>query len=484
MKSKLLRRSRQLITGAFNYSNPLGPSNLPLGKYWPQAGGLPLYIDPGYPRQYMVPYPPPPDQVHGTVVRMSDFTNVGPPFHYGQEMMKIKTSSEDSRISGNGTYHTPVLVPDSHGDYQPGSRQHFYVGGFVLANFSYLGGSLASDFKTSGDFTPAEQTAYFSDLSSWGPGAYRSLRPKVEKAGGGIFVAEFRDIPHMLKTSARGIENIFGDVRKVSNDYHKIWQSSGGDKFKPFMHPKKVADHFINHQFGWVPFLNDLRQIDDVYQNSKKYIAQLKRDNNQWVRRVRTMDHQESDQLLGTTHDWIVYPGDENMNRVTELDNGGSRCTNEFRTREFSRIWGVGIFKMYRPEFDDTLASNESLYTKVRQQISLYGLNVSPSLVYRATPWTWLVDWFLNVGNTIDNVSAMGADSVVARSLYLMKTSLREVLLKITLNTVPTPVTMSWSRTIETKQREVGSPYGFGLTPGQLSPKQLAILAALKITHS
>jgi len=114
-----------------------------------------------------------------------------------------------------------------------------------------------------------------------------------------------------------------------------------------------------------------------------------------------------------------------------------------------------------------------------------YGVRISPSNVWRATPWTWLIDWGINVGRNLDRVSEYLLDGVVAKYLYLMHHQKQRFVLKQTLPFLTGTVVLEFYRDVETKQRkEAGSPYGFDSPWESLSPKKLAILAALGLSRT
>jgi len=392
--------------------------------------------------------------------RCLDYVNLGPPFMTGNDLTKIKSTFGDFSVSGIGSYRSP---PNPNSPWV-----NHYDGGFIL--LSALGPDPTSyaDRRKNEKITPDE----IPDLSPYGPSVYRSLRPKLEKAGLAVAVAEAKDIPKMMKTSAKGFSN--------------IWKSLSGTSLKsvlaPTMQPKKVADHFINHQFGWLPFINDMNQMYDTYQNTAKYMSQIKYANNTWVRRIRTAVHQENETILGTTHSWTGYPNDIRISYCID-PNAGDAFTTTYTYKTFRQIWGVGSFKYYRPEFDESLEGYNSSVNAARRLLTLYGANVNPSVLYKVTPWTWLGDWFTNVGSTIDNASAMATDSLVAKYMYLMSHEVNTFQIDSIINTYPSPARCTHSRIIDVKHRETGSPFGFGLSMSQLTDKQLAIIAALGISR-
>jgi hypothetical protein len=102
-------------------------------------------------------------------------------------------------------------------------------------------------------------------------------------------------------------------------------------------------------------------------------------------------------------------------------------------------------------------------------------------------PWSWLADWFVNMGSLATNVTALSNDELMIHRAYCMRTLSTKVTYE--LNGIVTkshgPLgTLKQSFETETKLRVKASPYGFGLTFEDFSPKQMAILASLGLTRS
>jgi hypothetical protein len=119
----------------------------------------------------------------------------------------------------------------------------------------------------------------------------------------------------------------------------------------------------------------------------------------------------------------------------------------------------------------------------------MYGFDVNPEVVWNAMPWSWLADWFGNVGDVMSNLSANAADDLVMDYGYVMgtKTFSNKYTVTGTLYNMARSkgsLLLSAERSIVVKQRVPGHPYSFGASPGDLSNRQIAILAALGLTKS
>jgi hypothetical protein len=387
-----------------------------------------------------------------------DQIHAGPPYNSGGPFTKISIEFPPQQVLGQGVYDSGSATRAIWG---VGTGPIRYTGGFSNPNFQGDPVSYANVSQLLGYSSPL-----IPSLSGWSPQAFARTRPALEKAGFAVFAAEARDIPRMLSTSAEA--------------FHDAWKAFGGSQTSIGMIPKKASNQFLNHQFGWLPFINDLRKFYHVYQNAASIKSRLTFENNRWIHRRATLldDYQET--LLASDVGMRVEPAGD---YVSILLDGTPRW--EVWERKASMITTSGVFKYYRPEFDATLPDYGSAFNTVQRQLTMYGARISPSNIYKAVPWTWLIDWFTDFGSVIDRAQDWALDSIVAKYLFLMRHETREVILKQYM-----PFKSGGARTLEFRRltdvkirRESDSPYGFGLSWDGLSPRQLAILAALGISR-
>jgi hypothetical protein len=118
----------------------------------------------------------------------------------------------------------------------------------------------------------------------------------------------------------------------------------------------------------------------------------------------------------------------------------------------------------------------------------LLGIELTPEVVWNATPWTWALDWVSNIGDCVSNISDMIVDGLVIKYGYVMEhyVSSRTYYYAGTGKYKPiggvvvSPVTLFY----ETKRRRKASPFGFGLDWSGFTPRQLAITVALGLTRT
>jgi hypothetical protein len=321
----------------------------------------------------------------------------------------------------------------------------------------YAGSHLASHYPPVPWGSLSEYTSSDADnIESYGPTGWNRFRPDRSQAQLGIFLGEFKDVPRMLKGTAKG--------------FHDLWRSMGGSKtaFKP----KNVANNWLNTQFGWMPFVADLRDFYEVTKNLDNRISQLRRQNNQWQKRSGTVSVEGFEEEMGS--------GD-NTPGLTPVPSTWlfQAPYGWWKTKYvYSRhVWFSARFRYYIP------GDTSGWRWRAKAIAQLYGLNPTPSLIWELTPWSWLLDWWTNVGDNIANLSAITFDNLAAKHAYIMGTTSHKFVSEGCNNYKGTPAIGSWSSEIIRKSRFAASPFGFGLDGGDFTARQWSILAALGITR-
>lgn len=294
---------------------------------------------------------------------------------------------------------------------------------------------------------PASQAA---TCASYGPQAWNKFKPGKPDVGLAQFIAELKDIS--------GLKMQF------------LQFSQGLRKFL-----KGGGQNYLAVQFGWRPFINDLKDWWSSIRQIDKRIAALRKLNGQWHRRGGTLFEDSSTSTSSGT-DNIITPGNYLTAKGWKVD-----------TESINKCWFKGSFRYFIPGLDDPR------WGKLRAISELWDLSITPELVWELLPWSWLVDWFANVGTVISNWQSQISDQVVGRYAYVMYSTNQRVTWRAdainrytcTYNRVQyNPVHCEALFRVTTKSRAEASPFGFGLTTGGLNAFQLSILAALGLSKS
>ncbi|DAD50182.1 TPA_asm: maturation protein [ssRNA phage Gerhypos.1_4] len=321
------------------------------------------------------------------------------------------------------------------------------------------------------------------DLSTLGAHAWNKLRPKVEKTNLLQDLYELKDAPGMLRSTSKGFHDLWKSVGGNANMSAQALKRLYGAEAHWKMLPKAAAEQFLNVSFGWRPFVGSIVKTCDAVLNMEQHIANLVRGNDRWINRRFAEDQVVSESIVygsyGTSTP-LVSP-------VFGIDYVlPFSCLFEVRRQRMSRVWYEGSFKYYRPQFDAGLQSGYPTLKKLRQMATVLGLDLNATTVYRVTPWTWLVDWFVNVGENIQSFEDMATDSVAARYAYIMRETYDRFEYRVQFKSQTGQVVEAkWYHSSSVKRRiSAESPFGFTLLGGGLSAFQLSIMAALKLSGS
>jgi hypothetical protein len=102
--------------------------------------------------------------------------------------------------------------------------------------------------------------------------------------------------------------------------------------------------------------------------------------------------------------------------------------------------------------------------------------NASNAMWWELSPFSWLVDWFVNVGSVLDNRHMFDDLGLVMNYGYVMVEQIRST--TTTIRTSDGETFGSQARFV-LKSRRRANPFGFGVTDSALSPFQISILGAL-----
>jgi hypothetical protein len=240
---------------------------------------------------------------------------------------------------------------------------------------------------------------------------------------------------------------------------------------------RAVGDHYLNYSFGWRPFLADLEKIADYDQNLVRAMQQLRRDNGKTVRRSGTIESDTSTTSFrdnsGSSTGYMECPW--------WSGNSGASHREVTITTEW-RCWFSAGFVYHLPRESDA----NSLAPIHRY---LRGGGINPSIVWELTPWSWLADYFTNVGDVLDNWEASRSLALAAKYCYVMYNKKVTVTSSHSSRMWKTSTGESWSGSSsatsrqELKARTWASPYGLGFTSGNLNDSQKANLVALGMSR-
>nr|QDH91371.1 MAG: hypothetical protein H2RhizoLitter491512_000003 [Leviviridae sp.] len=250
---------------------------------------------------------------------------------------------------------------------------------------------------------------------------------------------------------------------------------------------KNAGDEFLNVVFGWEPLKSDVLDTAKAVSHADSVLKQFERDAGKMVRRAYTFDTVVNDgapqaiQLNDTPYIGVDSSGIL-WNAASILGTGTIWRTN----KTVRRMWFSGGFTYHLPT---GYVSRKKLKGAALEAKRVFGLDLTPEVLYNLAPWSWALDWITNVGDVIHNITQYIQYGQVMRYGYIMENTISTDIYSYQQTgqgdrEITRPVLPMMVLRTETKKRRGANPFGFGLTWDGLTATQQAIAAALGLSHS
>lgn len=365
---------------------------------------------------------------------------------YAQYLNKLHVSSghKISQLGGPGNIGGPFWCV-TH-DLNESGNCHSFQGQNGLYRFD-VGQYPVSDIIGEADF-PVVIPSSDTYLDALGTSIIARILPTNPVFNGAQALGEARE----------GFPSRFG---------HATWQNRT-------RYAKSAGDEYINVQFGWKPLINDIQGASNAAKNYENIVKQFLRNSGRRIKRRVKLDAE-----IETSTGKFGGSPTPVMGVQYGLYNGSGEFTWT-QTKKTER-WFSGCFTYFVPP---AVAGAPNLDRQNQIRNHVFGTRVTPETLWNLTPWTWAADWFANTGDVLRNISAFQHDGLVMPYGYMMErktVSIRYDLVQ-PMNYGYGNVSLFQELVTTSKYRRAATPYGFGTT-GDLSPQQIAILAALGLTR-
>jgi len=297
-----------------------------------------------------------------------------------------------------------------------------------------------------------------NDIKYYGNQAINRVRPSKSQANLTQFLGE---------TLLEGIPLYMRSV-----DSFKAAMRTYGDKSLV-----GVGSGYLAVSFGLLPIIRDLQKVLRALLDNHKILEQYYRDSGHVVRR-RYDFHEKMETLNFGSRSFVMF-----SDGASPFGDDYALPQNNFTQRSKERMWFTGAFQYWAPRRPKSM---ENLSILADQAQLLLCADITPEVVWNVAPWSWLVDYYVGIGDAISIASATNVNSLVVRYGYLMR-------YKRIINTYKyqqatyngKPIGNVERRLVTTsRERYKATPYGFGINPDTLNAGQIANLAALALSRS
>lgn len=228
---------------------------------------------------------------------------------------------------------------------------------------------------------------------------------------------------------------------------------------------------YLNIMFGYLPLASDAKALAATARKHDALLRQYERDSGRWIRRRYDFPPKVS----VTTETRSAAVPSPLGGSISGLVQTGTRTTTRTTT---TKIWFSGAFTYYLPP--------SGWRRTVAELDHLYGIRPGIDTAWELVGYSWLADYFSNIGDVAKNITAFQQDGLVMPYGYVMAQShteheetwsgpMRFGVWKTT--------TITSKKSYITHQRRLANPFGFGLEFDGLTGRQLSILAALGMSR-
>lgn len=366
------------------------------------------------------------------------------------------------RDYGNMFDHRKVTMTSTHPRVDLSSSTNRFLGPLLLGPVN----ASALPYNYLGSGTNGVQSYSDGDLNILGAQGVASANPTKPQADLMVAIAELirEGLPTHVFSALSGYRG---------NSFRRMAGEGAGD--------------FLNLIFGVSPILREIDKILKVVAKTDTLIQQLVADSGNVVRRSRTVI--DETKLLNVQYS-SVYASLQGANIATTTYGLNNKVTRVQTTQTLSkRVWFAGAFQYWIPNLLDSGTDFQSFRPGDWKGIAdvsrlIYGLQFTPKAAWNLLPFSWLVDWFVNVSVLLDNADMMNQYGLVMPYGYVMA----EMKLATTTSTDFSGTNLrklGWAGStvlFTVQKRRPANPYGFGLKDVDLNPVQWSILAALGLS--
>ena len=226
---------------------------------------------------------------------------------------------------------------------------------------------------------------------------------------------------------------------------------------------KLAGEEYLNVEFGWLPLVRSIRDFSSAVNNGDKIFQKYLQEANHSIKK--------SYQFPATSNSKFQV-----MKFATNPAGVGPSGTGSVYQSTLQNKWFEADYVYHIPMGN---GMSQTLQRQASYARKVLGVRLTPDVLWNLSPWSWAADWFGNTGDVLSNISNLGSDGLVMRHAYIMCHTIRTTEWRA-------PIRGIYSTRIkveESKIRIPASPYGFGVAYNGLTPRQVAVIAALGISR-
>jgi len=254
--------------------------------------------------------------------------------------------------------------------------------------------------------------------------------------------------------------------------------SEGGKFFRLPGQADNLAGEWLNYNLAISPSIATAKDLRNAMKKQDDIIAQYERDAGRLVRRQYAPDFwNERSSESGVLNTILARSWDPgNLGAVNYVSDYGAMT---YATSLHRKRWFSGAFTYPRPPAG---------WRRTLQELDqVYGIIPGPDTIWELMPYSFVADYFSNLGDVLANASSFAEDGLVMPYGYIMQQKLfaADVMWTgpVRNGTVNKTVQLGAHIEVDVRQRRPATPFGFGFSWGSVTPRQLSIVAALGLSR-
>lgn len=324
--------------------------------------------------------------------------------------------------------------------------------------------NLGAEYRTRAD----KAGVPFQDMLYYGTTGIKRSLPGMPPISVFQLLGEIREgLPRIPGSTLFDWKLVAKNIREDPSRIRHIFTSKGSPARKKAK-LSSAGGEYLNIVFGVMPSVQSVLDVIDIAHNYPLLREQWQRAAGNQTRRHRVVKDEVTENSYVTSE--RPWP---------QVDTRQPTGTLTTYVRESEQVW---VDTSWSPS--PVVTALDRWLSGMPDWVSLLGVAPNAANLWELIPFSWLVDYFTNAGDVLNNLSYGGANGYYLSYAYTMAHKVRYTRWTWQGSFLGVPVTTTVVEHTETKQRIRATPYGFGLDPDGLSPSQLATLAALGISRA
>lgn len=323
--------------------------------------------------------------------------------------------------------------------------------------------------------TPAYTSAVPPNLIDWdgfAADAMSKMLPSLD-SGNSLLnsLFELRDFKRLLKSVDQAYKGVIHNVMTRREAGKWVFEEAWG--LHPWLSkPQKVSSAYLSWKFAWAPFVREVSNLIETVLSFQKKVKELRRRENQRQQRY-----------WGKTLA-AVYTGDGWTRGATTFSGPGDCRSSTIRYRrpgETYRVTAVMRYKYKLPPEVHKAAGQLAGF------LDTLGVNANPAIIWNAIPFSFVVDWFYDVGDFLERFTVKNVRPITEITDFSVSVKAKRVLVSDTTMRILYDAAQQADRVISTVgestyyERRLVTPslWSFNDTPTGISGTQRALSGAL-----